>query len=689
MNAIIYELLQKLQAEVTRNCSAGNRAIFIWGAGRAGQQAARVLNSLKSQWVGFIDSDPAKCGSIIKDRPVYCPKELQNYAVRPFILIASMYHQEIEKQLKKSDYRPEQDFKIFPSDEVSFFKIGKGIQIYNIWRQIKIKRDGYVFAGVNGTPPIDLIPVDKTVCQKLELSNIEKHLPQNNEKWVCLYDSECRIVKWYWRKSDSILSEFDVSIVRVDLLPLRKNGSDSSFLPSFFAFESYFSDKIIACRTRVVRDFLSEMKHSSLTLQNLKKWVVERFPVRFVDGMCQILVDTEIATGFPFRQYNHRKFSFMHDFIHDLGSAGIPLFTVSEAEKELSLKNETDLLENAGIEHLYAKTNPQRKLKLQIISHSQGNFFFSEIRDFLAACWRKVGVEVVVGNERTKRRGSSWRTVVIAPHEFKILKNNSILDRNEGQTVFINTEQPHTRWFSAALPFLLNSRLVFDLNWQTCLLLRKFGINAHFLPLGVDEHAQITKPRRMMPLKEAIRGMVSKDRALITSMKWDNRPIDILFVGTMSQRRSDFFARNADIFAKHRCFFHIPPGDRPISRQSPDCLNSRDMADLCRRSKIVLNIHRDELSYCEWHRIFFHALRQSALVVTEPMMTVPRFKSNKDFIESSIERIAYKVHRILTNNTKRQQAKAIARHGESTFRDNFSALKIARSSRELFFSFGL
>ena len=385
-----------------------------------------------------------------------------------------------------------------------------------------------------------------------------------------------------------------------------------------------------------------------------------------------------------YQKKNNGRAPLLLAFVRDMAMAGLPLFTAEEAARDLSGMNESTLPENAGLEFLNAPNPKKRKLKLHVLAHSRGNFFFSEIRDFLATCWRRVGVEVVVGDESSARRDAPWNTVVIAPHEFEIFKDGDSSRENIRQTVFINTEQPHTKWFSSALPYLLESRLVFDLNWQTSLLLRAFGVNAHFLPLGADDDVRATKPRRVMPLKEVVRGMSLRERTLPHSQEWEQRPIDILFVGTMSPRRSEFFARNAGLFAKHRCFFHIPPTDRPIRRESPDSLNSRDMADLCRRSKIVLNIHRDELPYCEWHRVVFHAMRQEALVVTEPMITVPNLVAGSDFVAASKDRLAEKIDRLLTTRAGCRQAETISRSGALKLRNCFPALELARSSCGLF-----
>jgi hypothetical protein len=264
---------------------------------------------------------------------------------------------------------------------------------------------------------------------------------------------------------------------------------------------------------------------------------------------------------------------------------------------------------------------------------------------------------------------------VVAPHEFFVLGGMHPAWSSAENLVLVNTEQPQTRWFAACLRHLLGSTLVFDLNWQTAVLLRTLGANAHFLPLGWDDHESLRGPRRLLPRGGAFRGMSPHDRALPTA--WRTRPIDVLFVGTLSSRRARALAAAASTLAAYRCFLHLPPTTQPLVPGSPDSLDARDMADLCSRAKVVLNIHRDDLPYCEWHRVVFQAMRHGALVVSEPMMPVPVFRPGRDFVTANTDQWPALLRRLLETRAGSRRAAEIAARGQSTLRRHFPAARIA------------
>jgi hypothetical protein len=312
------------------------------------------------------------------------------------------------------------------------------------------------------------------------------------------------------------------------------------------------------------------------------------------------------------------------------------------------------------------------------VCHSRGNSFFSAIRDFLAASWRRAGALVHVGDERSRPGSDSCRNVVVAPHEFFLLGGMHPAWSSVEELVLVNTEQPQTRWFASCLRHLLGSTLVFDLNWQTAVLLRTLGANAHFLPLGWDEHESLGRPRRRLPAGGAFTGMSTDDRKL--PALWPKRPIDVLFVGTLSSRRSQALAAAASTLSAYRCFLHLPPTAQPLVAGSPDSLDARDMADLCSRAKVVLNIHRDDLPYCEWHRVVFQAMRHGALVVSEPMMPVPVFRPGRDFVTTNLDQLPAVLRRLLDSTEGSRRAARMAARGQSTLRRHFPAARVARRS---------
>ncbi|MGA3210484.1 MAG: hypothetical protein ABSD20_04200, partial [Terriglobales bacterium] len=115
------------------------------------------------------------------------------------------------------------------------------------------------------------------------------------------------------------------------------------------------------------------------------------------------------------------------------------------------------------------------------------------------------------------------------------------------------------------------------------------------------------------------------------------RPIDILFIGTSSPRRQDFFARNADYFAGKKVFVYMPEGDKPFLKQDSRTIDFATFVALVKRSKLVLNVHRDDIPYLEWQRIVTLGIMQQTLVITDTCLPAPGLEPNLDYLEGPME----------------------------------------------------
>jgi hypothetical protein len=82
------------------------RPIVIWGAGSAGQIAARDIAGVTA----FVDGDPAKWQTHVNGLPVWAPADLTRDARRPFVVVCSMYHQEIGSRLIDMGFVRDVDF---------------------------------------------------------------------------------------------------------------------------------------------------------------------------------------------------------------------------------------------------------------------------------------------------------------------------------------------------------------------------------------------------------------------------------------------------------------------------------------------------------------------------------------------------------------------------------------------------
>src|SRR5262249_19058628 len=120
------------------------------------------------------------------------------------------------------------------------------------------------------------------------------------------------------------------------------------------------------------------------------------------------------------------------------------------------------------------------------------------------------------------------------------------------------------------------------------------------------------------------------------------RPIDVIFFGNPTHRRDVFYSRAAAVFAAYRCYFHFSDSSKPLRAGQTTYMNTPTVMGLVQRSKILLNIHRDEDLYFEWQRIVMQGIWQKALVISEPCSPAPPFRPGIDYIEAPLEDIPAK-----------------------------------------------
>jgi hypothetical protein len=672
--------LQAIQQDFARQLSGSNREAFIWGAGSAGRKAAAVLRANGAILSGFIDRDPAKAGSVFQGMKVYLPDELSKRPKRPKVLIASMYHREIARQLRALGFRARRDFEILPVSGADLPNRSAAPEFFSAWRVRWLASKGYVSAGKAGLPMIHEVSADFRVTF-LSSAHMLRRIPAPDSEWVCVHSSMVRILRFYWHTPPK--PKDLVAKVTIDPIPPSGFRSSRPFLMRLLGLGAVVPTPVI-CRASVARKFLSDHP-SGFSLDGLDAWFRTLDAPKRASVLCEAKLPTLARAAKQIRRRRRVQTEaspIILDFVKELAKSGMPAFSADEVARDLPRLVEI-LAAEFGYDRYTGCRGRIERERLQIVTHERGNFFFAEIRDFLAAAWRRAGAKVVTGDQRTPRLGAPWKSIVIAPHEFDVLGNVDDSWSSANDLVVLNTEQPQTRWFSLCLPRMLQSKLVFDINWHSSLLLRALGVNAHFLPLGFDARSPETRPRALMPKRPAFKGMSRADLGLPRNGSWSHRPIDLMFVGTLSAKRAQFFATNAELFSCFRCFFHLPPSDRPITLGTPDCLTSRDMADLCRRSKIVLNLHRDAAPYCEWHRVVFQAMRQGALVVSEPMMEVPGFSAGEHFITAPVGKLASVAVQLLSTAQGRRKAARIALHAFETLRGRFDAMEIAMNSLAL------
>ena len=287
---------------------------------------------------------------------------------------------------------------------------------------------------------------------------------------------------------------------------------------------------------------------------------------------------------------------------------------------------------------------------IAVYASSLGNFFFRQIADRVAAGFRASGHRVYRLDQNCLRPDDVTLDFVVAPHEFFLLgAGPGWRGQIElGRSIVFNTEQPGTPWYFRSLSYAAGAGTLVDLSPQSAMLLPALGFSSSgFLPLGPVSGFQNEERELLRDRVDGLEDVPLRPAADPQPMTWADRPIDILFLGTLTDRRSKALASLASTLANYRCFIHAPTGfGRPLrgAKGQIDETHSRWLAS---RAKILLNIHRGEFPYFEWHRVVMLGAEQGTIVLSEPSLPVPGIQADRHFLSSHVEGMPAIINRLL------------------------------------------
>ncbi len=322
--------------------------------------------------------------------------------------------------------------------------------------------------------------------------------------------------------------------------------------------------------------------------------------------------------------------------------------------------------------------------RLGVYCSSLGNYFITEIADFVAAALTASGHSVTRLNEQDTPPDNLDDHWVVAPHEFFYLGDGVLRSQALSGAVMVNVEQPQTTWFSKAFHYLRSASLVLDINVKSAAILSQLGLPAYWLPLGhLSDYAPHTASTDL-PTLQALASLSPQVRQLPdVAAPLSERPLDLHFIGTLNARREQFFAESANWLSRYSCFLHMPPMGMPLLKGQDQALDTEAVIGLSRRSKILLNIHRDELPYFEWHRMVFHGLWQNTLVVTEPCHDIPGLTAGEHYIECSLDDMADKVDWLLNSSAGQAVAERVRQAGHEAITTQFDAARMVGNALAL------
>ena len=302
-----------------------------------------------------------------------------------------------------------------------------------------------------------------------------------------------------------------------------------------------------------------------------------------------------------------------------------------------------------------------------IHAHSQGHFVFQQFQQMIGQAFTSVGVDCVLADETppARERRPAVR-IVVAPHDFYHLEGGPAPGTPEfAGAIPINTEQMPSIWFAKAMPFLMKAPFVLDINVQTAASLVRLGVNAQFLPLGLVPENEIFHLQTSLPREATVRGLppvLAKAPAVLDG-PLESRGIDILLIGSNSERRQRFVVENSRFFASKNCFIRLVNVRGALTKSNPQSVSALAFAGLAQRSKILLNVHHFSTPYFEWQRLMHYGLMQCCCVVTERSSRVPGLVPGKHYFEDELNKLPALLEWLLNDKDGREQADVVRRMG--------------------------
>lgn len=319
-----------------------------------------------------------------------------------------------------------------------------------------------------------------------------------------------------------------------------------------------------------------------------------------------------------------------------------------------------------------------------IYSSSQGNYFFTEIRDLIAEGLKELSYQLEIRNETSWLCEEDAWHIIVAPHEFFYLGTfaNSNIEVLPENLILVNTEQPSTKWALLAENYFPVARTIWDINYNSAKQIYEKGLKSEFLPLGFTSNSYLFKEVNQLPENYAtcFLDKQTKNNSFYNKT-FRNRPIDISFVGALTPRRDEFFAKAAKVTSKYKSYIHLSDGlAAPVIPGVTSYMNTETVLGVMQRSKITLNIHHSSDEYFEWHRIVLLGIAQRTLVISEPTISTPFFQNGIHYIEAKIKDIPERIEYYLSDPKGIIEAEEIIERAYKKFTED---CKLADSLRPL------
>lgn len=277
---------------------------------------------------------------------------------------------------------------------------------------------------------------------------------------------------------------------------------------------------------------------------------------------------------------------------------------------------------------------------INILYAPNGNFFFRDIAEYTKTFLSEKGYEArVLVAPRREPGEQECLNLVVAPHEYMVIGPGKNWSAEQcASAIYLNTEQWQTPWFAKCFSYMAQTTTgVLDINPNSAAGLCRLGIKAAFLPIVPIPGSCFVQDKEMVS-KALTRAKYVKNLSYSDDIR--GRDYDILFVGVVNERRERVISELSINISKFENFIHCPRFNRPISDGDVDMLSNKDLTQIAKNAKILLNIHRDDVGYFEWHRIFLYGVMNGCVVVSEPCFSNSFIKPDIHYIEATVPDMA-------------------------------------------------
>jgi Glycosyl transferase family 2/Glycosyl transferases group 1 len=274
-------------------------------------------------------------------------------------------------------------------------------------------------------------------------------------------------------------------------------------------------------------------------------------------------------------------------------------------------------------------------LKLRFVASPRGNYHMTELLAGVCAAAQDAGYDAQL--ESSVFPPPDERTAyVVIPHEHCVCEPPSASPSLEQRrrTIALCVENPPSPWFEKVCELAPQFGRMLAINRSSVAELRRREIDAEHLQLGYTNHW------------DSWRGQEGP------------RPIDVTYLGAEEPRR-DALVAGYGRWLWHRRTAMLVPRVTPKPRARPDYLVDDAKYNHLRRSKILVNLHREGTSSFEWVRAL-QAIANGCVVVSEPSDDHAPLVAGAHFIVAAPDSVPHVVEGLLREPERLEPIRAAA-----------------------------